>query len=797
MARLSASVSRTPLRGNIRLVPLLGAALLTVAAVGGTVANAWTPTTPQVTVSAFGGVEADMVTDTALDSSGNIYAVGSFQGTSDVNPGPTATNLVSAGDTDIFVMKLDPSGDLVWAHGFGASGADQANAVSVDSSGNVFVTGYYSGTVDFNPSPSTANNLVTAGAWDAFVLKLSSTGAFAWAESFGSASGNDSGTAIAVDSSGNPVVSGFFTGTVDFDPHPGSTASLTASTGRIFIVRLLSSGGASTMARNVGGSSNDESSSIAVDSSGATYLVGQFQGSSDFDPSGATQLLTSAGSTDAFMIKLSLAGALVWAQQIGSSSADLARSVALDSSGNVTLSGDFRDTVDFNPDSSGIFNLTAAGISDAFVVQLGSNGSFRWARHIGGTNIEHGRSITLDNSGNVYLTGRFHGSNADFDPSPTSTFALSSAGGADVYVLKLDMLGMFAWAKKLGSWGTDEGVSVSTDTAGNVFVAGRFELTVAFDPDGSSPTIASNGNTDSFIAKMTPSGATAVTAAPTTAAPATTVAAGSATTTLPPLAGTDGGTTTTVAASAPSTTTATGVMPAVTTTKPRSTTTTLGTATSVTTGRVSTTTTPATTTTVTDSSGMPSIPSDNPPPDDADLAPGQTSITRDGAPADADVTEQNGTLVVSVGETTLAYSAKGADGAAKAVSKSGFTVVPGDEVSVSISGAGDGVDATVWLKPGDSIVGNATLASGTGVVAVAIGDDVDSGDKRLVLVTSDPDGRKLIVTQGLRVDSGDSSGPSWSLILLVMIGLGVAAGFLIPAARRRRDEDDAPAQNVR
>lgn len=747
--------------------------------------QAWTPTTPQVTVSAFGGVEADMVTDTALDSLGNIYAVGFFQGTSDVNPGPTTTNLVSGGDTDIFVMKLDSSGDLVWAHGFGASGADQANSVSVDSSGNVYVTGYFSGTVDFNPSPSTTSNLVTAGAWDAFVLKLSSTGAFAWAESFGSASGNDSGTAIAVDSSGNPVVSGFFTGTVDFDPHPGSAASLTASTGRIFIVKLMSSGGASLMARNVGGSSNDESSSIAVDSSGAIYVVGHFQGSKDFDPSGATQLLTSAGSTDAFMIKLSIAGALVWAQQIGSSSADLARSVALDSSGNVTLSGDFRDTVDFNPDASGIFNLTAAGVSDAFVVQLGSNGSFRWARHIGGTNIEQGQSITLDNSGNVYLTGRFHGSNVDFDPGPAAN-TLSSVGGADVYVLKLDMLGLFAWVKKFGSFGTDEGISIATDSSGNVFVAGRFELTVAFDPDGSSPTIASSGNTDSFIAKMTSSGATAVTAAPTTAtpttvAPTTTVAAGSSVTAP---AGSATVTTTTVRAGSATTTTAArgvGSAPRVTTTTIRGTTPGGG-ATPTTTEAAATTTSSTPTTTV--------AVGDAPPVDNDELGPGDTGVTRDGEPIDFAVTEENGTLVVSVEGTTLSYTANDAGGGAKSVSKARFVVAPGDSVTVAVEGADDAGSVSAWLKPDDALVGRALRSNGSATVDVEFADDIDSGDRRLVLVTTDQAGRELVVTQGLSVDEGDTTSTPWSLVFLVIVGVAVLAGFLVPAARRRRDDKE-------
>lgn len=782
-------------RSNRRIVRRAGAVTAVVVAVSSifvlSSTHAWTPTTPQVTVSAFGGVDTDVVTDIARDSSGNIYTVGYFQTTIDVNPGTATTHLVSAGDVDIFVTKLDSSGDLVWAHRFGASNTDQANSVAVNSAGDVFITGHYSGTVDFNPSPSVTNNLVSAGAWDAFVVKLTSAGDFAWAESFGHGSANDSGTAIAVEAStGHPVVSGFFAGTVDFDNHPSTSLPLSASSGRIFIIKLTSSGGGLIWGGNVGGSSNDESSSLVVDAAGATYVVGQFQGSRDFDPSGATTTLTSAGNTDAFILKLNIAGAFQWAYRIGGTDADLARSIAVDASANVTVSGDFRDTVDLNPDV-GIFNLTSTGMSDAFIVQLAGNGSFRWARHIGGSNIEFGQAVALDNSANVYLTGRFHGSNADFNPSPTATNAMSAVGGADVYVLKLDPLGMFSWVKKFGSWGTDEGTSILTDSTGDVFVAGRFENTVAFDPDNSSPTIASAGGTDSFVAKMTSSGVTAVTAAPTTAAsttvapttvaPATTVAAGSPVTS--PAASATATSTTVRAGSATTTTVARGIgaTPRVTTTTVRGTPS--GGSATTTTMEATTTSAPSVTTTTTAAETTP-------PPDDDTVGPGATGITRDGSPTDAEVVEENGTLVVTMDGSTFTYSATAADGGAKSVSKAGFTLTSGDSVSIAVAGLGDTASAVAWLHPEGREVGNAALSGGAGTVTVTFDDSVEPGDKRLVLVAFDRAGRELNVTQGLRISADESSGTSWSLVFLVIVGMAAVAAFLVPAARRRRDDEE-------
>lgn len=99
----------------------------------------------------------------------------------------------------------------------------------------------------------------------------------------------------------------------------------------------------------------------------------------------------------------------------------------------------------------------------------------------------------------------------------------------------------------------------------------------------------------------------------------------------------------------------------------------------------------------------------------------------------------------------------------------------------------------MWLKPEDTEVANAVLAAGTGEVSVSIADGAVAGDRRLVLVTSDRSGRELIVAQGLRVETSEASGPSRSTLFLVIIVLGVSAGFFIPAARRRRRDDDVPA----
>ncbi|MDP6159742.1 MAG: SBBP repeat-containing protein, partial [Acidimicrobiales bacterium] len=191
-------------------------------------AGAWSSDNGAVAVfSSYPGIDADAVYSVAVDSSGNVYTTGYFNDTVDFDPGPGTANLTSNGSSDVFVSKLDSSGDLVWAKSFGGSESDSAKSVAVDSSGNVHTTGYFRDTVDFDPGAGTTNLtasvIVSAGTVyqgpDVFVSKLDSSGDLVWAKSFGEPN-SDWAESVAVDSSGNVYTTGRFatyysSGTVD------------------------------------------------------------------------------------------------------------------------------------------------------------------------------------------------------------------------------------------------------------------------------------------------------------------------------------------------------------------------------------------------------------------------------------------------------------------------------------------------------------------------------------------------------------------------------------------------------
>ncbi len=375
----------------------------------------------------MGGAGNDYGRSIAVDSSGNIYTLGDFWDTGDFDPGIGISNLTRNGSySDIFISKLDSSGNFVWAKSMGGLNIELGFSIAIDSNDNIYITGNYEGTADFDPGASIVN-LTSIGQQDIFVSKLDSDGNFVWAKSMGGTA-YDQGNDIAVDSNNNIYMTGFFRNTVDFDSSAGSTNLTSAGEADVFVFKLDSSGNF-VWVKSMGGASTDSGNGIAVDSSGNIYTTGIFQGPADFDPGAGTANLTFLGN---FISKLDTNGNFIWAKKIGGSEAN---SITLDLSNNVYTTGSFVGNDDFDP-SEGVSNLTNAGGHDIFVSKLDSLGNFVWAKSMGGTSDDYGKSIAIDSSGNVHTQGYYYSATADFDPG-TGTANLNRAGGSDIFISKL------------------------------------------------------------------------------------------------------------------------------------------------------------------------------------------------------------------------------------------------------------------------------------------------------------------------------------------------------------------------
>ncbi len=397
---------------------------------------------------------------------------------------------------------------LEWAKAIGGIPYNAGDGIALDAAGNVYTTGTFYGTADFDPGPGTFNMTAPSSSNDGiFISKLSSTGDFVWAKSINS---NYNGAyGIAVDDSGNVLITGFYQAgdIVDFDPGPG-IFNLTSTGNYDTYILKLDTNGDFVWAKRIGGIGTSYTqvfgNGIALDNSGNLYITGEFVGTIDFDPSAVVYNLVSTVNRDIFICKIDANGNFVWAKAMagfkGCACDDAGSSVAVDGSGNVYTTGFLRVTADFDP-GPGTFNVSPSSGGGVFVSKLDTNGDFVWAKGLGG-NGSQGIDISLDAAGNVYTTGYAYGT-SDFDPG-AGTFNLISAGSIDFFVSKLDNNGNFAWAKSFGNIAGDLGQGIDVDDFGNVYINGEFNYTVDFDPGPN--TFNLTGNYSYFIQKLDTNG---------------------------------------------------------------------------------------------------------------------------------------------------------------------------------------------------------------------------------------------------------------------------------------------------
>jgi hypothetical protein len=365
----------------------------------------------------------------ATDNAG-IFLTGRFSLTVDFDPGAGAYNLTSAGGVDIFIMKLDASGNFAWAGRMGGTGDDVGNSIALDPLSNVHVTGYFTGNVNGITS------LNSAGQTDIFILKLSTAGSLAWARKMGN-SGLDEGNGIAVSTSGDVYSTGTFQMTVDFNPG-GGNFNLACTGGNYWdaYIQKLDASGNFAWAKQIGSVFEDRGFALITDAAGNVYTTGYFSDVADFDPGPAVfSIASNSGGKDVFIQKLDAAGNFVWAKNVGGWLMDQGCAIDVDATGNVYASGFFQSTGDFDP-GPGVYNLTATGGQDIFLLKLDASGNFTWVLRFGAGGNDNGYASMTAVSGSVYAAG-FFGQTVDFDPG-TGTYNLTSAGATDVFVLKLN-----------------------------------------------------------------------------------------------------------------------------------------------------------------------------------------------------------------------------------------------------------------------------------------------------------------------------------------------------------------------
>jgi hypothetical protein len=445
---------------------------------------------------AAGGGGLDYGRTVSVDGDGNVYTIGYFYGTVDFDPGNGIHDLAAVGSYDIFIQKLSSNGDFIWAKSIGGTAIDYGLSIVADDEGNIYTTGHFQGVVDFDPGLGVFN-LTSKGDFDLFVLKLDSSGNFAWVKSMGG-NDTDNSQSIALDDYGHVYITGHFKDTVDFDPSSNVVQLISKGTYDIFIQKLDTSG-TFIWAKSLGGIAQDIGLLISIDPQGNAYITGYFQGMADFDPGLGTHNMIASGARDIYVLKLDSSGNFAWAKAMGGSGHDYGSSLTVDGKGNVYTTGYFQGSADFDPSNNSSV-LTSVGNNDVFIQKMDTAGRFIWAKSFGSSSVDFGSSITSDTAGNVYTTG-YYQNTVDFDPG-IGTYNLTSAGNYDVFVQKLDSSGALVWASSFGGNGQELGQCIAVDKKGRVYTTGYFSGTPDFDPGTGRHNISGAGSLDVFVHKM-------------------------------------------------------------------------------------------------------------------------------------------------------------------------------------------------------------------------------------------------------------------------------------------------------
>ena len=422
----------------------------------------------------------------ALDVAGNVYTTGYFIGNADFDPGAGTFNLTSNDSGTLyntFISKLDANGNFIWAKNIGGTNYAQPTDILLDPLGNIYVTGFFVDTVDFNPGSGAFYLTADSGTTDVFILKLSPEGNFIWAKNMGGNSGYNYCSSITIDPLYNIYIAGNFTNTVDFDPG-ADTFNVAAIGGADIFISKLDSAGNFAWVKTMGGinSASNGASSVIADAAGNVYSTGWYQDTVDFDPGAGTENFIATGGYNSFILKLDTNGNFIWAKNIAGTDYITGTSIVQDPDGNTYATGYFVGTVDFDP-GAGVANIINSGFYNLFILKLDPAGNYVWAKTITGEGYNIGLSIACDVNSNIYTTGHFN-KPVDFDPGAGTYTLETNINTVDMYVLKLNSGGNFVWA--VDTHGSEDYPSnssaIAVDAEGNVFTTGYFRGTVNFDP---------------------------------------------------------------------------------------------------------------------------------------------------------------------------------------------------------------------------------------------------------------------------------------------------------------------------
>ena len=382
-----------------------------------------------------------------------------------------------SGGEDGLMVRFTADGQPVWVNRIAGPGNERVLAVTSDANGNFFATGYFESTVGIG-----GTFIDSKGGKDIFLAKYSQAGLLLWVKNFGS-KGDDMGTGISCDAQGNVFLTTTYADSMTFIANANDTIRYRSAGGKdIAILKLDDNGRVISHVRG-GGVSDDISSDIAVHPAGLAFTA-TFSGKTGF----ALDSISSNGATDILLGNLSLTTLQpLWLMGVGGNQSDIADDIDIDPQGNILITGSTNGNI-----TIGNQTLTGLGGSDGLLAKITAAKAVTWARLIGGTEHDNCTGVSIDNAGNVMTTGMFSGTTS------IDNFSLSSNGGTDVFVSKMNANGIAQWVKQAGSASDDNVESISNNGFGGAIITGGHGFETVLAPF----TLTGKGGDDFYMARI-------------------------------------------------------------------------------------------------------------------------------------------------------------------------------------------------------------------------------------------------------------------------------------------------------
>jgi hypothetical protein len=433
------------------------------------------------------------------DANNNVYVIGTAAGNFLATSGAHQT--IVSGTYDAIVSKFNSNGVQQWGTYYGGTSQETGRGIQVDANGNIYVTGNSSSNDGI--STTGAHQTIRGGSNDAYLAKFTNAGVLVWGTYYGGSSIDNSFSVSLVN--GFLYIAGETLSTTNISTTGAYQTAFGGGSVSDGFIAKFDTNGVRQWGTYFGGAGNDNIWSVSANNSGVVF-TGYTETTTGFGI-GSPHQSSYGGSRDAFVAKLTAAGAIVWSTYYGGTSPDEGRGITMDASGNVYVVGNSQSSSLIA--SEGSYQETKGLGMDAFIVKFNSDGEQIWGTYFGAEGSESGNAIVLDASANVYIAGYSSSASA---MASSNSHQTTHAGNTDAIVAKFSTNGLRQWGTYYGGTGTENGNGIALDANNNVLFIGETPSTSGIATSGAHQTTNAGGFRDAVIAKFSTCSANTATA---------------------------------------------------------------------------------------------------------------------------------------------------------------------------------------------------------------------------------------------------------------------------------------------